>query len=517
MLFIPPPLLTDSYKTTHAAIYPEAQKMVAYGEFRRSFEKDPKDSRIVLYGIRYVIENHIAVQWTENHVKDAELFFSTHYAALNPNDPEARKFPFPKDLFLEFIKEYNGYFPVKIESLPEGSVIYPHTPAYQITAVGKYSRLVTYLETLLTMLWYPSTVATLSRRCKDIIEEAYKETVDHDAFVTLDSRLHDFGFRGCTSVEQSVIGGCAHLLNFEGTDTMSAAYYAQIHLNEGRPVATSIPATEHSVMTAYPTEKGAMLKLIELYGNGLCACVMDSYDYMNALTNILPSIAKQKTQRGGVLVLRPDSGDPVEVVIQALEAAEKVFGAQVNKKGYRVINGCTVIQGDGISHVTIGQILVAAKAKGFAAQNCAFGMGGGLLQKVNRDTMSFATKLSHITYKDGTKRDVMKMPKTDSTKFSLPGELMVVRNESEGTHLVYPKDSKHYLDSDKGENAMKVVYDHGPVLEQWPSFDEVRARLRHEWSLAPKNVDVISDELKSKIKMSIQKQEIANTKDSERV
>jgi nicotinic acid phosphoribosyltransferase len=142
-----------------------------------------------------------------------------HNSPLDPTDPNSYKYPFPEDLFNQFIEENDGYFPVKIEALPEGSVIFPHVPVYQITALGKYSRLVTYLETLLTMIWYPCTVATLSRRCKDIIERGFVETVDDDAAFLLNSRLHDFGFRGCTSVEQSVIGGCSHLLNFTGTDT----------------------------------------------------------------------------------------------------------------------------------------------------------------------------------------------------------------------------------------------------------------------------------------------------------
>ena len=105
------------------------------------------------------------------------------------------------------------------------------------------------------MVWYPTTVATLSRRCRHVIEEYYALTVDQDAYWTLDSRLHDFGFRGCTTIEQSIVGGSAHLLNFGGTDTMSAAFYVQFRLNNGKPVATSIPATEHSIMTAHRSER----------------------------------------------------------------------------------------------------------------------------------------------------------------------------------------------------------------------------------------------------------------------
>jgi nicotinamide phosphoribosyltransferase len=76
---------------------------------------------------------------------------------------------------------------------------------------------------------YPTTVATLSRRARDVIEAAFEQSAEGGASSPLlQSRLHDFGFRGCCTVEQSVLGGVAHLLNFDGTDTLSAAYYAQV-------------------------------------------------------------------------------------------------------------------------------------------------------------------------------------------------------------------------------------------------------------------------------------------------
>jgi len=342
-------------------------------------------------------------------VELAEAFYKTHNAGGTP-------FPFPKAEFTKIVTECDGWFPVKIEAMPDGCVIYPHIPVYQITAEGQYSRLVTWLETVMTMVWYPTTVATLSRRCKNTIEQYYKETVDADGMWTLESRLHDFGFRGCTTIEQGIIGGSAHLLNFEGSDTMPAAFYAQYHLNHGKPVASSIPATEHSVMTSWPTERDALLREIDQFGSGVIACVMDSYDYITALEKVLPSIAKKKLEKGGFLVLRPDSGDIVEVVLQGLRAADKVFGSTVNSKGYKVITGASVIQGDAVTYPVLTEILNAVKAAGYSAQNVAFGMGGGLLQKVNRDTLGFATKLSQITYSD-TKRVRYIVPfKTNQSK-----------------------------------------------------------------------------------------------------
>ena len=418
MSHIPSIILTDSYKLGHFSQYPDCNKMVAYGEFRKPLSKD--DHRIVFYGIRYWI-TLVAKKWTVDDVDKCEHFLSTH----NLGSP----YPFPKDLFFSFIKECDGHFPVEIEALEEGSVIYPHVPVFQITASGKYAKLVTWLETILTMLWYPSNVATLSRHTKDIIKKYYIKTVDPDQYSSLHTKLHDFGFRGCTCIEQSIIGGVAHLLNFSGTDTLSAAYHAQYELNRGKPVGYSIPATEHSVMTSWKNEKAAILNMINKYGTGVFACVMDSYNYLNALSEVLPSIAAEKVNKGGYLVLRPDSGDSVQTVLQGLRAAESVFGAVVNKKGYKVIQGCGIIQGDGIDKHIIEMILKAAELEKYSAENISFGMGGGLLQKHNRDTMSFATKLNFIEYATGEIKHVMKAPKTDSGKISLPGELAVLENK----------------------------------------------------------------------------------------
>jgi nicotinamide phosphoribosyltransferase len=298
-------------------------------------------------------------------------------------------------------------------------------------------------------------------------------------------------------VEQSILGGTAHLLNFEGTDTMSAAYYAQFHLNEGKPVAESVPATEHSVMTSWANESQAIRNMIDQFGGEgkAFAVVMDSYDYSNALTKILPAIISQKTQKGGLLILRPDSGDPAKVVLEALEAAEKVVGVKINSKGFKVINGISVIQGDGVNYASIRGIIDTFLKANYSAVNVSYGMGGGLLQKVNRDTMSFATKLSYIKTPDGKIRDIMKKPKSDPSKVSLPGILKVKRVN--GIPTIFPALDEN--DNDP-ENILETVWDNGPVVgHKWPTFDQMRENVRQGWATVPKLYDPISGELRQKI------------------
>jgi nicotinamide phosphoribosyltransferase len=234
------------------------------------------------------------------------------------------------------------------------------------------------------------------------------------------------------------------------------------------------------------------LNIIDHFVGGIFATVMDSYDYQRALDEVVPSVAAEKVAKGGFWVLRPDSGDPVDAVLAGLIAADKTFGSDINTKGYKVTKGVGVIQGDGIDHTVMEAILKAVLKAGFSAQSVAFGMGGGLLQKLNRDTLSFATKLCHIVSDDDIARDVFKKPKTDTGKLSFPGILAVKRVD--GVPTVFPGN-----EVSAEENLLKVIYDKGPVKGlKWESFDELRERVEREWAALPPTADVISESLKRK-------------------
>jgi nicotinamide phosphoribosyltransferase len=180
-------------------------------------------------------------------------------------------------------------------------------------------------------------------------------------------------------------------------------------------------------------------------------------------------------------------------VVQGLKAADSVFGHTLNSKGFKVITGCGIIQGDGINLATLKEISAAVISEGYSPENVAYGMGGGLLQKVNRDTMSFATKLNFIRYADGRERPVMKCPKTDWKKMSFPG-ILAVKRANGGIPTVFPEACVA-----PEENLLEVVYDCGPVYAPQQSFDELRRRVREEWAKLPPSADVVSDELKKEI------------------
>jgi nicotinic acid phosphoribosyltransferase len=494
MFKVPFTVLTDSYKFGHFAQMREAIRATAYAEFRKPFSEE--DHRIVLFGTRYLVENILEHQYTVEEVEQAVRFLSTHNAG-------GTEYPFPKDLFLKFIKENNGYFPIRVQALPEGSIIYPRVPVFQLTAENEYAPLITFLETSLSKIYYQSTVATKSRHIKQLIEDYFEKTADEENYWKISSRLHDFGARGASSEETALKGGVAHLLNFEGSDTAVAAYYAQFHLNGGRPVANSIPATEHGVILSFDTEQEALNNFISKFGQvglGIIACVSDTRDYDNFLNVIIPKALAKFKGKYGLFVARPDSGDPCAMVVKALYALERAVGSTVNSKGYKVLNGASVIQGDGIDISDIDKILEVAGENGFSSENCAFGMGANLLQKINRDTMSFAVKLSSITLPGGSVKDVMKTPKTDKGKFSLPGELVIL--DSVDGLKVYPKTIFHDEEHSSKYgivDQLQTIYDKGPVGNKWPLFDDLRVTLNQNWKASPKKHDAISQTLKGKI------------------
>ena len=322
---------------------------------------------------------------------------------------------------------------------------------------------------------YPTTVATVSRNCRTIIQRYLEDTADNSD--SLPFKLHDFGARGATSEEAAALGGMAHLVNFAGTDTLSAIMAARRYYGADM-AGFSIPAAEHSTITSWGRdgEARAYANMIQQFGgqDRVVAVVSDSYDIWNAIDNLWGGeLREQVEQAGGTLVVRPDSGEPVEIVPEAIERLMARFGYRTNSKGYRVLPDCVrLIQGDGVCAQSIEAILQEMKARGLSADNVAFGMGGELLQKLNRDTQKFAMKASAICI-NGEWRDVYKDPITDPGKRSKRGRLALVRrNESVQTVRA---DALNGDGVGSEENQLIKVFRNGETLIDW-DFETIRQR-----------------------------------------
>ena len=320
--------------------------------------------------------------------------------------------------------------------------------------------LTNYLETILSQVWFPTTVATLSHEIRKIIDSYLIETGD---LAGAPFKLHDFGFRGVSSVESAAIGGATHLVNFMGTDTMAAYELAYDFYGE-EMAGFSIPATEHSVMSALGEwgEKSQMGRFLSTFGQNpkfpAIACVSDTYNIYRACEQYWGNGLKEKVLNlKNMLVVRPDSGIPHVVVVQVIETLDKAFGHSTNNKGFKVLNNVRVIQGDGIDYEEIQRILSAMKVRGWSTDNIAFGMGGALLQKLNRDTQKFAFKASSIRIGD-SEVPISKNPITDPGKRSKAGRLKLVKNDDGVFETVNELDSRPDILQTVFENGMMLRY-----------------------------------------------------------
>lgn len=425
-----PILATDSYKFSHFMQYPKGTSHVkSYVTARGT--KIPGINAVICAGLQIFIHEFLLRRITRSHVDQAEAFCAKHGT------------PFNREGWDLIVNEHNGIIPVDIRAVSEGTPV--PLNELMISVENNDDRLpwvTSYIETLLlSYVWYASTVATKSREIKRAIYEYLVETSD-DPDAEILFKLHDFGYRGAAPGAAHV-GGFAHLINFLGTDTV-AGIEAAMEYYKADVCGYSISASEHSTMTSWGRENeyAAYKNMVTAYAKpgAIFACVIDSYDTMGAIRmwaqDIDPATGKtlldQVKEAGAKVVLRPDSGDPVQMPVDVIRELMKYVGSTRNTKGFAVLpDHVRVIQGDGIDLPDVKGILFVLKMAGISATNIGFGMGGGLLQKVDRDTFKFAMKACSAMI-NGERVDVVKDPITDSGKKSKAGDLAVYRNKQTG-------------------------------------------------------------------------------------
>jgi nicotinamide phosphoribosyltransferase len=448
-------LNSDSYKASHFLQYPPGTEHVSsYIESRGG-----DYPQTLFFGLQAFLKQYLTSPISRDDIDEAERLLTLH------------GLPFNRKGWGYILEQYGGYLPISIEAVPEGSLISTGNVMMQVVNTDpRVPWLTSYLETaLLRAIWYPTTVATFSFEVRQLIKAYLEETAVSTEGLAF--KLHDFGARGASSNETAALGGLAHLVNFQGSDTVAALIAAR-RWYASEMAGFSIPAAEHSTITAWgeDNEEAAYRNMLKQFaGEGrLVAVVSDSYDLWNALGNLWGSSLREEVmQNGGTIVIRPDSGDPVKVVTETIECLIRKFGAKQNAKGFWVLpDYIRVIQGDGINPDSIADILASMKAKRLSAENIAFGMGAALLQKVNRDTQRFAMKASAICI-NGQWRDVYKDPVTDPGKRSKAGRLALVE---EGGQLATVRQ-----EAAAGRNLMIEVFRNGEILQEW-DFEQIRQR-----------------------------------------
>lgn len=479
-----PLLLTDGYKVDHRRQYPDGTSLVYSNWTPRKSRIDSIDE-IVFFGLQYFIKKYILEDFESYFFKRPKKEVVVEYARrinnyLGENQVGTKHIEDLHDL---------GYIPMVFKALPEGSSVPIRVPMFTMyNTLPDFFWLTNYFETLLSaVVWMPCTSATIAKEYRKVLDKYAAETSTIPEFV--DWQGHDFSMRGMAGIEAGLISSAAHLLSFKGTDTIPAIDWLEKYYNinsDSELIGGSVAATEHSVMCmgTIEDELGTFKRLVcDVYPKGIVSIVSDTWDLWRVLNDYLPALKEQILKREGKVVIRPDSGDPVDIICgnaNASSIAEKkgviellwdTFGGKTNKKGFKELDEhIGAIYGDSITIERAIQICERLKAKGFASTNVVLGIGSFTYQYNTRDTFGFAMKATYGEV-NGQGRAIFKDPITDDgTKKSAKGLMKI--DKTNGTFIL--NDEVSWKEEQQG--ALKEVFRDGKLLVD-QSLQEIRKRL----------------------------------------
>uniref|UniRef100_A0A671LSC3 Nicotinamide phosphoribosyltransferase n=1 Tax=Sinocyclocheilus anshuiensis TaxID=1608454 RepID=A0A671LSC3_9TELE len=442
--------LLSSFQITHYKQYPPSVSKV-YSYFECRHKKGGQYNEVVFFGLQYLLKKYLAGRVvTEEKIQEAKVFYQMHF----------KQSVFDEEGWRKVLEKYDGRLPIRIKAVPEGKIIPRGNVLFTVENTDPdFFWLTNYIETMLLQMWYPITVATISREFKKILAKHLKAT--SGSLEGLDIKLHDFGYRGVSSQESAALGGAAHLVNFCSTDTVAGLRFVTFCFS---CLCSTIISWGKS------REKDAYECLLDQFPSGPVAVVSDSYDIFKACKHIWGDKLKERVMErseDSALIIRPDSGDPAQTLIEVIKILEERFGCSQNSVGYKVLPSyLRIIQGDGIDLNSINEILEKLSNEGWSAENLFFGCGSALLQKINRDTLNCAFKCSYVET-NGKGMDVYKQPVTDPSKGSKRGRLSLRRNSDGFIETVERGAGK------PEEDMLVTVFENGTILQEY-TLDEIR-------------------------------------------
>ncbi len=454
-------ILTDSYKCSHPDLYP---KGMDFG-MSHFISRGGLYPETLFFGLQAILKEFFLSPIT---MEDVEYYCPRIEAHGEPGNREAWE---------RLVKKHGGKPPISVKAVKEGSLVKTGNALFTVeTTDPEFAWLQSYFEGLFEHVWSSTTGCTRSFTWKRLIKKYLEETSDGRWQDEILFKVHDFGFRGCSSVQTARYNGCAHLVNFRGSDTMIANEQAKEYYGEDM-ASWSIGAFEHSVFQAHGRgkEKEALIQGIKRYlrkPGDMLAAVGDTWDMMNFTKNIAcdPEVLALVKNSGGKLIVRPDSGSPSAMVPMVLRALADKAGHTVNSKGFTELPPYLgVIQGDGMDDIGVPELFYNIKLSGFSANTTNVGSGGGLHQAMTRDTNKFAYKLCATRDSQGYKFE-SKDPITDPGKRSKCGILDLIINDAG----VYETIDRH-TDNRTNPSELQEVYRNGELLVD-QTLAEIRAR-----------------------------------------
>lgn len=478
-----PALIKDCYKIDHRSQYPNGLEEV-YSNFTARGSRIPSIDRVVVFAIQYFLREYLINRWDRD-------FFDA------PKDKVLRSYKKRADSMLgkdvvntDHIAALHGlgYLPLLIKALPEGSLCPIRVPMLTIkNTLPEYAWLTNMIETNLSLaIWHPQTSATKSFYLyKQLYEDAKRTNPEMVDFVKY--QAHDFSMRGQTSLESAMASGAGHLLSFRGSDTIPAIDWLEKYYDANEEIdeiASSVSATEHSVMQSYgrENERETIRHLIQdVYPTGIVSIVSDTWDYWNTITNIAASLKEIIMSRPGTTTFRPDSGRPVDIICGdpnaeigspeykgSIECLWDIFGGTETSTGYKQLDShVSLIYGDSMNEDTMREINARLQQKRFASTNYLGGVGSFFFQYVTRDTFGSAVKNTSVTI-NGERQATYKDPKTDSgLKKSARGYLRINADLSLNEDVT---------PEEENEGMLQVVFKDSDLFNQ-QTFAQIRERL----------------------------------------
>lgn len=487
---INPMLLCDYYKTTHMAQFPEGTtELTSY--FTPRMSRLNGVNGVVVFGLQAFCKEYLIDYFNKHFFGRPLNEVADEYNHVLENTLGFSNYEIGKIAQLHRL----GYLPVQINALPEGSICPIHVPFMEMKNTHpKFAWVPQFLESFISAeLWHPMVSATVGVLYRDIVDRYYAETVSDD--VSRARALGDFSFRGQESMQSAVKSSAGWCLSFLNTATVPAIPYLERNYLcdcSVEDVAFGAVSTEHSVMCSNYAVDGDEITMLRrllnvLYPHSSFSVVSDSYDYWNLVDNILPQIHDDIMAHDGCMLIRGDSGDPVEVVTKTVFKLWDQFGGTVNEKGYKVLDPhIKAIYGDSITVQRCEKIYQILKENGFACNNVTLGVGSfsmqcieqdGILKPFTRDTFGMAIKATHGII-NGKSVPIFKDPVTDTDHFkkSLKG-LCVVEEDPMTLELkcmdnLTPEEQKERSDL----NMLRPVFRNGQMLRQ-QTLSEIREYL----------------------------------------
>ena len=474
---------TDSYKLSHWAQYPEHTTRV-YSNLTPRSSRIPGVDHAIFFGLQAFLH-----EWCQDAFND--FLKMPEEEAVKTYALRVMSIVGPSNDTFERIRALHrlGYLPLRFCAVKEGTPVPMRIPMMTVENTHPdFYWLTNYIESVLSAyLWHPITSATLAWHLRSMLNDWAMKTAGTIEPVAWQG--HDFSLRGLEGLEAAGSSGAGHLLSFTGTDSLPALDFVDMHYDDADNglIGGSVPATEHSVMCAggVYNERDTYERLLKLYPEGIVSIVSDTWDLWKVCTEILPSLHQEIMSRNGKLVVRPDSGDPVNIICGDPEAPydspqylglarilAREFGATRNTQGYLELDShIGMIYGDSITYERAEEMCRRLAENGFASTNIVLGVGSYTYQYVTRDTLGIAMKATWAEI-DGVGHELFKDPITDNgIKKSACGRLAVVRDEEGKITLIEKATAVQ-----ESQSLLEPVFENGNMLRT-QSFVEIRSEL----------------------------------------